>query len=63
MAQVRYDGPHAAVDVLSAEGTVTVARGEAVDVDEDTAKGLCEQDQWTRADAESKPATKGKGDV
>ena len=60
---VKYDGPHAAVEVLSDGETVTVERGKTVEVDEATANGLCEQEQWTRADAESKPANKGKGDV
>ena len=60
MARVTYNGGHVAVEVASPDGGfVVVKRGETVEVDDATADGLCEQEQWTRAD---EPVSKGKGD-
>lgn len=61
MAKVVYNGPSLDVEVLSSEGIVVFERGVAKDVDEATAKGLCEQEQWTAVDRADAPSDKGKG--
>jgi len=54
-----YNGPHPEVDVILPDGPVRVKRGEAVEVDQDVAKGLDEQgDTWLTKSAAT--TTKGK---
>jgi hypothetical protein len=55
-----YEGPHDTVEVPSAG--ITAERGQAVDVPDDVAKALLEQDTWTEARSESRRAKAKEGE-
>jgi hypothetical protein len=58
MAKVTYNGPHDAVEVIDGGVVVaTVERGASIEVPDDLAKRLLEQDVWEAADA-GKPRRK-----
>ena len=59
--QIRYVGPHAAVDLaLPGNKWATVKHGDTVEVDDAHGKSLLEQkDNWAEAKVE-KPAAKAK---
>jgi hypothetical protein len=60
--RVTYEGPHDVVEVPAAGEGFTAERGKPVDVPDDVAKALLEQDTWTEARAEGRRAKAKEGE-
>lgn len=56
-----YNGPHPEVDVVLPDGTVRVARGNAIEVSIEVAKNLDEQGEAWLAEASKASAKDAKG--
>ena len=55
--KIYYVGPHDAVEIVATEN-ITCVRGEAVEVDDELAKSLLQQDVWS--DTKPKASRTGK---